>query len=192
MGVSVTKLRNHAVRKLRAFRIIEARILGRTLNDIGSEFNLTRQTVMNEIEWAERNGLLAQFENDMLKALVPKAITAVAKTLDGNNPIEATAAAFEVFKGTGLLRKQQDKPTAQPGTVEESLEVHVKRITPPKAPIAALSAPSGRLLEDSSQRPALIEAEVVESRGEAGAQDPDGGMALADYLEQQRIEPAAT
>lgn len=169
--------------------MIERRLSGTSLKAIGAEFNIQVVHVMNELQWAERQGIVQGFEDQILSELVPASMTALKSAIEAGN----TELALEIFKGTGLLRKQADRSPTQPTQViEESLEVHVKRITQPAANRSQRTLDVGSVPTDSAQLSAAIEAEVVEDSGAHRSADPEQGMDLANYLAQQTAEPTTT
>lgn len=199
---AASKLHDPALRKLRALRIIEQRIIGMSLKQIGLGLGIEALTVSDEINWAKRQGLMDTLENQILSELVPAAIGAAKKAMDSGD----VTVALAVFNGTGLFRKTAERPIALPGATpgEESLEVHVKRINRSAAPAAQEIAPSGTSgaqLGSVGQSPALgaapLEAELVTDSSEARPQDTDGGVEqslnpepgeLEHYLAQARNE----
>lgn len=187
-------MRNPAIRKLRALRIIEQRILGQSLAAIGASLDIERDTVMAELSWAKRQGLMETLENRILDELGPASIDAMKKAITNGN----TDLALRVFEGTGLFRKTADRQPLLPGATEgeESLEVHVKRINRPSpqeiAPSREASAQLGSVRESPALGPAPLEAELVEDRGQAGQADADERVDLTDYVAQRTAESKLT
>lgn len=135
-----------------------------------------------EINWAKRQNLIADAEDQLLEKLVPKALKAFETALDNND----TQAALELFKGLNIFRKQSVKPIDRPApeVQEESLEFHIKRISkggatanlpggtghsPARGQIAAAGAAS-------VDKGSLLEGVIVERSTEESASSvvPDG------------------
>jgi hypothetical protein len=119
-------LRDLDLRRVRALAIINRKIVGAmSSKSIAAEFNLSSNTVENEIDWAKRQGLVASYEDQLLNELVPAAIAAFKVALANND----AQVALEVLKGAGLLRKQNANPiaTPPPSVQEETLEIYMKR-----------------------------------------------------------------
>lgn len=164
------RLQDPALRRLRAMRFIEGRLHNMSIGEIAAEFNLSEKTISREIDWAKRHNLVADYEEQILGNLVPKAIKAFEIALDAGD----AQAALEVLKGTGLLRKPSTKPLTAPESQEDSLEIHIKKITgkgsdATKRALKAAgesSADVRRVLENSTSSPQVIEASLVEARDE--------------------------
>lgn len=156
-------IRNIQLRRARALKIIQTMITNSDMSraQIGKLFNVSGNTIRNEIDWAQRQGLIADYEDALLNDLVPKALKAFRTALDNGD----AQVALEVLKGTGLLRKQTDKsftnPTPQ--VAEESLELYVKRTrhidspSPPSLP----ANPQALLNPRSVLQGALVDSETV-------------------------------
>lgn len=156
-----------------------------SLAQIGAEFHMEAKNVTKEINWAQRQGLVDRFEDQILSELVPSAIGALKTAMTNGD----SNAALEVLKGVGLFRK--DRPMAAPPSpiIEESLELHVKRISSPL--LQASQAPrldSQRLLADTAGGAAPVEAELVEDSEQARAATDEQPVDLSDYLEQRSTE----
>ena len=122
MGAS--KMRNPDLRRVRALAMMQRRMANISLSDIAQEFNVKAITVSNELAWAKKQGLIENYQQQLLNELVPEAIKTVKVAIaDGN-----VKAAIEVLKGTGLLSaKPMEQPTAPDGGAE-SLEIYVRKI----------------------------------------------------------------
>lgn len=173
MPREVTNIKDEALRRARALMIIKGRIHSQSNKSLAKEFNVSEATIATEIDWAKRKGLVASFEDQVLESLVPEAINVFKNALANND----TQAALEVLKGTGILRKPSDKSSyVQPVQEEESLEIHIKRISVP-----GLSGPS-------RQSPAL-------SSGGATAFDPTGfleGAVIGPPALAERVGPGSS
>lgn len=165
---------NQALYRLRALKMIELRLKGISLVAIGKEFGVSDQTVARSLKWAETNGLIESFEDQILNELVPAAMKTLKEAMvDGKN----ADVALEVFKGIGLFKKHSDKTVqANPGG-EESLESYLSRKRESAGPSVSASAlppkPEVRVLEgqlaeagpedSSSPPPAVVETDSEDS-----------------------------
>lgn len=163
---------NHALYRLRALKMIELRLKGISLVAIGKEFGVSDQTVARSLKWAETNGLIESFEDQILNELVPAAMKTLREAMvDGKN----ADVALEVFKGIGLFKKHSDKTVqANPGG-EESLESYLsrKRAAGPEPALTISPKPEVRVLEgqlaeagpedSASPAPAVVEADSEDS-----------------------------
>jgi hypothetical protein len=197
-----SRLAQPNLRKLRALAILQRRMANTSLAEIGREFNVTATTVAKEIQWAERQGLLESYEQQILAELVPDSIKAVKTALkDGN-----VKAAIEVLKGTGLLGAKPAQQAAPADGGGESLEIYVRKIGGEKphagltsgAPVGALptvtavpqglapgEAPAlleGDVLEDSTGAAAPAPPQLRSRSDEAGLPDSDGALDLSAYV----------
>ena len=107
-------LRDPDLRRLRALRMIEMRIKGKTLKEIGKEFGVCDETVARTLSWAKKAELVVKAEDKILNELVPAAHDAFKRALAAENPEVAFKAALEIFKGTlpsFSKAKQSNGPT---------------------------------------------------------------------------------
>lgn len=175
-----TAIRDPKIRRARALRMIEQRILGLSLTQVGKLFNLEGKTVMRELTWAEKQGLLEDLERKILNELVPSAITTIKHVMETNKD---SAVALEVMKGVGLFRKPAERPALLPAASadEESLEFHVKRVTrsasAQEIETSGTPSPNGRSLsEGATLSLPPIEAEVVETGSETRPSNAYGSV----------------
>lgn len=111
------------IRRLRALQMLQLKLTGHSMTAIAERFNVRSWCVKDELLWAKQQGLVQAAEDRILTELVPEALNAVKAALVSGN----VDAALEVLKGIGLLGK--NKQPFAPQASEESLEVHVTRIT---------------------------------------------------------------
>lgn len=202
-GTTYTRLNDPELRKLRALMILQTRVQGTSLPDLATKFNVSEHTIRNEIDYAKREGLVAQFEDQVIEQLVPKAIAAFKTALENGD----TTVATEVLKGMGILRKPSDRPVLRPeaaAPAEDSLEIHIKRISkggnklenPHSQQRRIASGPAGfidagRDGEDAAERLPIIEASVVPNRGEGREADSQRTVDGANNAPRLRPEPPA-
>lgn len=116
-----------ALKRLRALKMIDLRIRGNTMETIEKELGLSPAGQKKLLDWAEKANLVAEAEDQILKELVPNALSRVNKAIleEGD-----TQAALEVLKGAGIFKKASDKSSSGGGTHDagNSLEVYIKKI----------------------------------------------------------------
>lgn len=125
--------------------MIALRIRGQSYKNIATEFNVSEDTVERTLNYAKRAGLVAQFEDQILEELVPAAIENFKTAMQNGD----TQVALEVFKGTGLLLRPQEraKPAIADSDGDEDLEVYIRRIRG--------GTPGHSLTEPAAAAPAL-------------------------------------
>lgn len=106
--------RNPALRAARAITLVQGRMRGLTMRELAQQVQRSEETVRRELRWAEQEGLVQQYQDQILRELSPKAIAAYQETFD--TPTGAidrdTAralklkieAARDIHKGTGVFK----------------------------------------------------------------------------------------
>ncbi len=97
---SKSSLKDPDLRRLRALRMIEMRIKGKTLAEVAKEFGVSKDTVERSLSWAKKAELVVQAEDKILRELVPAATAALRAVLAGENDEVKAKTALEIFKGT--------------------------------------------------------------------------------------------
>lgn len=160
-----SKMRDPDIRRLRALAMLHRRMANISRAAIAEEFNVLPATVDKEMDWAKKQGLIQNYENQILNDLVPDAIKTVkAAVADGN-----VKAALEVLKGTGLLTTRPAAP--QPSTPDggaESLEIYVRKIKP-------ISGESNEFVLGGSAAAALPTVREVALNPAGSTSTPDSG-----------------
>lgn len=121
---------------------------------IAKEFNVSRDTVERGIRKAINDGFLQQFEDQLIKDLVPKAMKALDIALEAGD----SGVAVEIFKGIGLLKKQAERPRIDhDGGDGDSLEIYIskKRSADPDRAITSGSAKYFPQLSPEKSDPAV-------------------------------------
>lgn len=137
------KLRLPALRKARALSILEGRLQGKTLETLAREHNISEATVTRDINYLERQGLLDDARHKVVAELVPEALTAAKKALQGAGDKVSADMASNVLHGTGVLNKHAARQTAEEGemTLETWRErVYLPSLTTPEGAQKALEA----------------------------------------------------
>ncbi len=111
-----TRLIDPQLRRLRALKMIEARINGATRGELEAQFKISKATVDRELTWAQKAGLVANAEDKILKDLVPLAHEAIKEALvNGNADI-----ALKIFEGTiPGFKKGSVKTNSSGGPIDE-------------------------------------------------------------------------
>jgi len=107
--MAVRQLKDPDLRRLRALRMIDMRIRGKTMKQVAEEFGVSENTVERTLSWAKKAELVVQAEDKILRELVPAAQKALLAVLAGENDDVKAKAALEIFKGT--LPSFAKKPT---------------------------------------------------------------------------------
>lgn len=116
-----------ALRRLRALKMIDLRIRGKTMAEIEKELGLSVTGQKQLLDWAQKANLVAEAEDQILKELVPNALSRINKAILDEGD---TSAALEVLKGAGIFKKASDKTSSGGGTQDagNSLEIYIKKI----------------------------------------------------------------
>jgi hypothetical protein len=109
--MAVRQLRDPDLRRLRALRMIEMRIKGKTMKEVADEFGVSTDTVERTLSWAKKAELVVEAEDKILRDLVPAAHKAISDVLAGTNDEVKARTALEIFKGT--LPSFAKKPTVK-------------------------------------------------------------------------------
>jgi hypothetical protein len=162
------------MKNLRALKMVEMKVMqSASTEEIAAAFNVNASTVRRQLDYANRAGLVADYEDQILQGLVPLAITAFKDALAKGD----SQVALEVLKGTGLLKKQTDKPATPQG--DESLEIYIRKIRG--------SGSHGSTAHQSTTLGALVARQSLPA---AGAGDVLEGV-VVEAGNQQAPSPAA-
>jgi hypothetical protein len=108
-------LHDKDLRRLRALRMIEMRVMNMTIEQIASTFNISPITVSRTLTWAKQAGLIADAEDRILQELIPKAIKAAQSALeDDEHKQDAGRLAVKLFELSipSMGKKTQTKPSS--------------------------------------------------------------------------------
>jgi len=126
---SATLAKQTALRTQRALAMVDRRIHNTSMKQVAAEFNVSRNTVMNELKWAERQGLYQAARDHILQNLVPKATQIYEKSLDYNLRVDVDNpgldAARDVLQGTAILKKK-GSPLDEIQQGEQSLALYME------------------------------------------------------------------
>ena len=94
------------------------RVLGASVKEIASRYAISTDTVLHDLERAEKDNFYAHFERLVLNQLVPRALAVYQGKLEEGD----LAAARDVLFGMGVLRR--DPESRSGGDVIESLHMY--------------------------------------------------------------------
>ena len=119
-------LRDPDLRRLRALRMIEMRIKGKTNAEIAQEFGVEDKTVARDLSWAKKAELIVQVEDKILRELVPAAHKAIQDVLSGTDDEVKAKTALEIFKNTlPSFAKHKPSPTGASNGPESDLSSYI-------------------------------------------------------------------
>jgi hypothetical protein len=167
-----TVLHNKSLRRLRALKMIEMRVMNHTYADIAKAFGVHKNTVERTLSWAERAGVIADAEDRILQELVPAAHKAILKGMNHDeNPIEAAKIGLEVFKGAVPgFGKAKTGPKGSEASPDDDLAAHIALLRSQHA------VPDGEVENNPRLPAASTEAEDVEE----GTRVPSGRPGVHD------------
>jgi hypothetical protein len=114
-----THIRDPQLKKLRALKIAELRVLGKTIPQVAKAMGLAEKTVDRTLSWAKRAGVYTEEQDIILQEMVPLARNVLLQALREGD----VSIALEVYKGTELFgRKSGAKGGSQGGGDEDELE----------------------------------------------------------------------
>jgi transposase-like protein len=121
-------LRDPDLRRLRALRIVEMRIRGKSIPEIAREFGVEDKTVHRDLSWAKKAELVIKAEDKILRELVPAAHKAIAEVFAGVNDEVKAKTALQIFEKT--LPSFSKTPKASGATVapESDLSTYISSL----------------------------------------------------------------
>jgi DNA-binding Lrp family transcriptional regulator len=151
-----TKIKDPDLMRAQATLIIQRRIQGASLAQVGREFNLNQDAVAARIRFAKQAGIIEDIKERVHQELLGPAIDALKMALAEGNVEAAKAVLF----GTGVLQKNPKAPTE---SVEMTLTEYRKqkvsdddqdtlqaRLLPPELPDLDVGGREGE--SDDSER----------------------------------------
>jgi hypothetical protein len=139
-AVSLSNKRNSpiskALRRLRAHRIVEDRIMGLNIKDLSFKYNIGCETVTKELKFAKEIGIIDSLEDRILKELVPLAIETYKIKMSEDRD---AYVAKDVLTNLARLSEKQERKQKDDDT--NSLEAYIK-LRSPNTPPALNSAES--------------------------------------------------
>lgn len=151
-------------KRLRALAMVKDS-LTLTRAQVAAKYQLSKESVQRTLSWAARAGLMVEVEDMVLQNFVPEAATVLMQALrartkpelkEGDAPPpfvpeptpEAIKIAVEVFKGTGVFRKPNQKSPSNPvGDAGDDLAKHIQAIR--ARALLRETSTEGELLEQS-------------------------------------------
>lgn len=85
-----TVLRNPQLRRARVAQVISQRLMGQTIPKIAKSLNASKETIINDLKYAKKHGMIENISEQILRELVPLAIeTFKTKMKDDKDPFVA-------------------------------------------------------------------------------------------------------
>ncbi len=167
------------LKRLRALAMLRLKISHAMSNKaLAVHFNVSRDTVDRALELALKEGLVEDYEMELLKDLVPEAMAAVKKAMrEGDAQV-----GLEILKGTGLLKKQIDKSKIAISSGEEpDLDVYIRSRRSSGTLSQHASSPAGALPPEHLQLPdPHLSLHSAETAPEILARPHDGGLPTSE------------
>jgi hypothetical protein len=111
------------LRRARALAMLRAKLTMNLSDDkVAAHFGVSPSTVARTTKIAIREGLLQQYEDELLNDLVPTAMKAAKDALENGD----TQVALEILKGSGVLKKQIDRNKSVGENDGDSLEAYIR------------------------------------------------------------------
>lgn len=167
-------------------RIMEAA----TWDQIAARFNVSDKTVKNTLSWAERAGLIADLEDELLKDVASLAKQAVKEGLqDKEHKIEAAKLGLDVIKLLTPKPAKTGVSVSNPGQESDDLAAHINQLRStvpagaiegaviPSLPAAATEAPARRDAESAGNFASgdTLLAQRASTVGETSGESGDEG-----------------
>ena len=103
-------IRNEGIYRLRAMEMLQMKVRGMGDVAIGKEFGVSDQTVQRSLAYAAREGLVKQYENQLISDLIPEAIRVYkAKLTEENDPYVAKDIIDNLIKLGDRFQLQEAK-----------------------------------------------------------------------------------
>jgi len=196
-GQAIISKGQESFKRAKAMAMVTERIHGSTYKAIAAKFKCSIDTVKRMLDWADENGLVEKYEEQILQDLVPLAIQAYKDALVKGD----TFVAKDVLSGMGITKKPRDAHQPKQQDEDLDLEIYLRKKTRGvlgegsdnrrrEGVQSQLSGnvAEGELLEGASNAPPLLGPGVVESHGENRQSHPEGFVGLPDYLAGCRNE----
>lgn len=141
-----------AIRKLRAYRLVEERVLGMKMVDIAKKYSITPHIVRKELDFAHQNGLIESLEERILTELVPLAIDTYKHKMSEDKD---AFVAKDVLQNLSRLSEKQEKrnQSSQGDTLEAYLKMRMVKSNDPTATTLVSTARDVKDLITSSITP---------------------------------------
>ena len=165
-------IRDPDEKRLRALMMLQYRLQhSATYVEIGKKFNLSAESVKNNLTWARKAGLVADAEDKILQELVPAAHKALLAALAKDDKT-AAHAAIEIFKGVLPTFAGRKTPTVT-STGGDDLDTYLAQLRASETSDTPII--SGELVEGEAQR--ALPAGETESPSQGDAEST-GGIAV--------------
>lgn len=110
-----------AIRRLRAQKMVEDRVLGMPLKEMALKYHIHRATVQKELSFAVQEGLVEKLEDRILRELVPLAIETYKHKMKEDKD---AFVAKDVL--TNLARLSEKQERAKKDSSSDTLEAYIR------------------------------------------------------------------
>lgn len=141
------------LKRIRALKMLEYRVMNAaSYRTLAERFNVSEETVRRTLSWAERAGLVAEYEDQLLQELVPLAKAAIKEGLgDSEHKIEAAKIGLELLKGLVPSFGKPKVTTPSNGISEpDDLARHIESLRGPQGVIEGQTVPALEAGSESS------------------------------------------
>ena len=152
MKLGAPLVKEPEIRRVRALQMLQRRIAGGTMEQIGQEFGVSPETVSRQLKWAAREGLIEDHEERILNELVPEALRIYSEKMKKEND------AFMAKDVLMILTKLGDRVAARREHVEEMTLSAYMRLRK-----EIQSEPANPTLPDAESR-ASLDSDVVDAQ----------------------------
>lgn len=116
----------HALRRLRATKLIEDRVMGLKMTEIAKKYRIAPETVRKELTFAHSLGLVEKLEDRILRELVPLAIETYKHKMKEDKD---AFVAKDVLTNLARLSEKSERlrESAEQDTLEAYLKLRVKK-----------------------------------------------------------------
>jgi hypothetical protein len=159
-------MKHEQLRRLRAMKVIQMRVMGDKINQIAATLQVSRDTVERDLKYAEKANLFVDLEHKLLHDLAPAAIVAIKSALDDGD----AETAIEVLKSLGIMKDPKAPKTAVESNQSDDLAKAIE------------AARERRLLEDATH-----DGEVV--RVQLGRTNLAGLLADSNPPAEETVRP---
>jgi transposase len=181
-GTNRTVQQNPKIRRARAAQVVAHRVGGWTYGEIAEELRISVDTVKRDIEFADENGLIEEFEQEVMQKLAPKALQVLVRHMEHGNPMNDSDlnAAKSVFNYMKTKSNQKATKELKARTAQDELNdyfaqinqdaVTAEIISPEEQPRGLLSSGEAQVLlgGDSARAPERV-APVAPRQDREGA-----------------------
>lgn len=121
-GKQRTAIHDPELKRLRAIKMMEARVAGYSNTEVSRMFQVSVDTVERVLSYAKRANILAERSDAILQRLLPLSEDAIVEALKAKDvdPVARAQIALKVYEGTGLMGPKASKGEISGGDDELS------------------------------------------------------------------------